>query len=122
MFFYSKRHLKAYAVLEFIALIIFVIGAFLVMQKFLTRSVSGSYKSGADTFGFGRQYSYRETLECDYDTDSGQWFNAACYEENCDCESIKVNCPKFDPDLKCDERRQEQCIVCKQDCVTAACN
>jgi len=47
---------KAIALLEYIALILFIVLAFISMQSYLKRAIAGNWRSLGDTFGFGRQY------------------------------------------------------------------
>ena len=80
--------------MEYMALIVFILGALFVFQKYIKRALSGGWKAAGDTFGHGRQYDPRwfgrageegGTLECFYSTRVDLWINERCYDLNCDC-------------------------------------
>ena len=77
--------------IEYVVLILFLLAAFLVMQKYITRSISGRWKSVGDSLGAERIYDPHRTAECAYDIwyDSG-WYNAICFEKNCECYGFKA--------------------------------
>ena len=110
---------------EYVILILFVITVILVMQKYIARSMSGHWKSVGDSFGYGRQYDPNKTLECGFDVDAvgGGWYNIACYEEKCDCNSDRVTCGK----PECIANQKKDCFDCKLlpppvGCKIAPCN
>jgi hypothetical protein len=114
---------RGHAVIEYVVLISMVVGALWVMQKYLTRSVSGRWKGSGDSFASGRQYSYQKTLECISDDETGNeyWYNAVCFDlNNGDCLSSKATCGSDE----CKNYRQANCIQRKIDCAvsTPECN
>lgn len=88
-----KKKKQAQAVLEYVVLLLFVIGAILVFQKYVARSISGRWKAVGDTFGSGRQFDPNRTAQCAYDTTyTHKWYNVVCYDDNCDaCFSQPVD-------------------------------
>lgn len=89
-----RKLLKGQALFEYVMLLIFVISAFLIFQKYIVRAMSGRWKSVGDTIGHGLLYDPTETLECatfGYVTedarfatgDPGVWYNVQCFEANC---------------------------------------
>ena len=111
----KSKNKKASAVIEYITLIVFVLSAFLVFEKYVLNAFSGKWRSLSDVFGHGRQYDPRDfgsfgeeggTLECFYDSThcrapSGSpagvyvpncgngalnlWIGTRCFEKHCDC-------------------------------------
>lgn len=70
------------ATLEYIVLAIFLLGALLVIQKYLAQAIAGRWKNVGDSFAHGRVFDAKKTLECVYDpVYNDRWYNAACYEE-----------------------------------------
>lgn len=108
--------------IEYVVLILLIMGALFVMQKYLTRNTSGRWKTAADSFGYGRQYDYRGTLECMTDGNVEDYFfyNLTCYDQNCDCESLRATCPSTM--TECKDYRKTHCTDCKHDCRVPACN
>ena len=53
--FRNKR--SGFLALEYALLIAIVVAAFLGMSGYLKRSLSGKWRSVADSFGYGRQYA-----------------------------------------------------------------
>ena len=84
---------KASSVLEYMALLVVIMAAFIVIQQYLVRAFSGKWKQAGDTFGFEQQYdprghdltTERGTRECFYAKDLGLWINTRCFRQNCDC-------------------------------------
>ena len=79
------------SLIEYMVLIILIVGAFLVFGKYIVRSFSGRWKTVGDSLGSGHLYDPQKTLECAYDTRyTFEWYNLVCYEENCitDCHTM----------------------------------
>lgn len=83
---------RASAVIEYMALVVFILAAFMVFQQYILRGFSGRWKAVGDTFSHGRQYDPRAygvqgagggTLECFHDRNSGRWVSTRCFEQNC---------------------------------------
>ena len=69
---------RAASLLEYITLIAIVAGAFLIFQKYIAQAFYGRWKSVGDSFGAGRQYDPKRTIECIYDTGKLDWVVAKC--------------------------------------------
>ena len=91
-----KKSLKGQAVFEYMILLIFIITAFLIFQKYIVRAMSGRWKSVGDTFGHGQSYDPDNTIECatfgsvDMSEDPrfatgnpGVWYEVNCFDANC---------------------------------------
>jgi len=79
------------SVIEFMVLIVLILGAFLVFQKYIVRSFAGRWKGVGDSLGSGHIYDAQRTLECAYDPKhTFEWYNLVCYEDNCieDCLTV----------------------------------
>ena len=50
---------KASSVIEYMALIVFILTAFFVFQRYILKGLSGRWQSVGDTFGHGKQYDPR---------------------------------------------------------------
>lgn len=81
---------KGQSLLEYTILIIFILIVFLAFQKYIVRGLSGRWKSSADALGYGRQYDPNKTIEC-IAFNATVWYEATCYEDNCDCQTILAN-------------------------------
>lgn len=96
MIFMKSRWKKAAATVEYIALIIFVIGALVFFSRYILRGIWGKWRQTGDAFSHGRQYDPRGfgdkgkgggTLECMFvygdnnliDCD----FSGTCISESC---------------------------------------
>ena len=69
--------------MEFTAVVLFILAAFLVFQKYIVRGVSGRWKQVGDSLGQGRIYDATKTIECAFDPQTGVWFDKKCYDANC---------------------------------------
>ena len=119
------------SMLEYMALLVFLLATFFVFQHYIVRGFYGSWKQAGDAFGQGRQYDPRPfgnlgsgggTLECFFDTmhckpDAAApektappcvrmnlWVAKDCYDKNCEC-----SLPTEDPDY------YVNCLMCIQD-------
>lgn len=73
-------------------MVIFILGAFLVFQKYIARGLSGRWKAVGDSFGQGRVFSESKTKECVYDyIYFNKWYDRDCYEASCDCQTLQAN-------------------------------
>jgi hypothetical protein len=82
--FLRKKTRRGQSLIEWTTVMIFVLTAFLIFQKYIVRGFAGRWKSVGDALGGGHIYDPRRTLECAFDpiyTD--QWYNVACYEAGC---------------------------------------
>lgn len=108
---------KAQSTLEFMVLLFFILGAFLVFQKYIVRSISGRWKTVGDSFGYGRQFDPKKTRECAYDHRFFNiWYNETCFDKNCDCLTIDVTCGT------CEANYNAMCRDCIRSCEMPECN
>lgn len=82
--FLRKKTRRGQSLIEWTTLIIFVVTAFFIFQKYIVRGFTGRWKTVGDALGGGHIYDPRLTLECAYDpTYTSRWYNAACYDAQC---------------------------------------
>ncbi|MCA9409508.1 MAG: hypothetical protein KC733_12515, partial [Candidatus Omnitrophica bacterium] len=77
---------KAQSTLEYITFIVFILGALLVFQKYIARSLVGRWKTAGDGLGSERIYDPQKSIECAFDFvqhDPGIWYDTACYKAAC---------------------------------------
>lgn len=75
---------NASSVIEYIVMILLVVGGMAVMQPFIARALNGTWKKSGETFGYGRQYQAGKTAECAYSqisADYGVWYDNNCYQQ-----------------------------------------
>jgi hypothetical protein len=86
---YKNRQEKAQSVLEHMIVIIFVVGALFVFQKYIVKGMAGRFLLASDTFSHGRRYLPGETNRCAFDFVYGthNWYDRDCFEAQCDCTS-----------------------------------
>ena len=65
---------RAVSVIEYTLLVTMLLLTFIVMQKYVVRAISGRWKQVGDSFGFGRQYDPKKTLECGYSANGDFWY------------------------------------------------
>ena len=75
-----RRRRAGQSLIEYIVLIVLVLGAFLVFQKYITRGFAGRWKVVGESLGQGRIYDPKLTTECVFDPPFGVWYNKACVE------------------------------------------
>lgn len=65
--------------IEYVTVLIIVIGAFLVMRNYIQRGIFGMWRNAGQTFAFGRQYDSQKTVDCAFDAQSNVWYDRNCY-------------------------------------------
>jgi len=109
--FLRWRKKNGQSVVEFTALIIFILAAFLVFQKYVVRSFSGRWKSVGDVIGQGRVFDPNTTTECAFDPEfTDTWFDAVCYRQNCEGSCLRASATPA------------ACTACITGCHTPLCN
>ncbi len=114
--------------IEYLVVIIFILSAFLVFQKYIVRAISGRWKTIGDSWGHGRVYDPKKTEECKFDFRfTNQWYSKACYDQrDCDCEAAigvsqwyGVVCANMANADSCSRGwvDYENCRTCVEDCV-----
>ena len=102
---FRKRNKHGQSMVEFSALMIFILMAFIVFQKYIVRGFSGRWKGVGDVLGQGRIYDPNRTTECEYYPGVG-WYNRTCYEKNC-----QASCGP-----------PSKCVDCIAECRTSICD
>lgn len=97
------------SLIEYVTLIVLILGAFLVFQKYIARGFAGRWKSVGESMGQGRIYDPRMTTECIFDSlHTNRWYDKACFDSSgCDCLSVRANAAT--------------CRDCIAGCATAKC-
>ncbi|MBI5150911.1 MAG: hypothetical protein HZA28_09130 [Candidatus Omnitrophica bacterium] len=105
-----RREKNGQSFLEYMALIMFILAAFVVFQKYLGRGFTGRWKATGEALGQGRIYDPRKTTECIFDPQhTGLWYDQSCFESSgCDCLTVRANVTT--------------CDNCIQDCASTPCN
>lgn len=86
------RLFKGQATVEYVVVLMFVLGAFLIFQKYAVRGFSGRWKGVGDSFGGGQIYDPNLTTECAVDTRyPDDWYDAKCFKQKCRSLCFGVN-------------------------------
>ena len=72
---------KAFSIIEYIILLVIIIGAFLVLRNYIQRGIYGMWGQAGQTFAFGRQYDLPKSVQCAFDEISNQWYDRNCFEQ-----------------------------------------
>ena len=87
---------KAVSIIEYTVLFIIVIGAFLVMSKYIQRGIFGNWGQSGKAFAFGRQYDAQKSVDCGFDEQSNVWYDRNCFKyKGCSFGDVSCeeNCP-----------------------------
>lgn len=93
----TVRGKKGSATIEYMTLIAFILGAFMIFQYYIVKGFGGQWKKSGDAYGFGKQYDPRlygfygdqgGTLECQFDSGRSAasrnvWYEIDCYNALC---------------------------------------
>lgn len=112
---------KSQALLEYMTLIVFILGALFVMQKYIVRGFSGRWKGVGDSLGQERLYDSNTTTSCVYDDQYHHiWYSERAFEDN-GCAQFCY----FDKELLDAAARiilEDSCKACIQRSLSAACD
>lgn len=109
----KRRKKRGQSMFEFVALIMFILAALLIFQKYIVRGLTGRWKSVGDSFGQGRIYDPNKTIECAanafFDGQEVVWYNQICFEEKCEYHCLEITkikekcekCLTLDPPTGC---------------------
>lgn len=90
----NKKRLGVSAI-EYMMLIVIIIGGLVWMQQYLQRAFQGRWKVAGDTFASGRQYA-PGTIDCSYmqiNADYGLWYDDNCYQQRAAiCKPADTSC------------------------------
>jgi hypothetical protein len=98
------RDKRAAAMIEYMMLIIIVLGGLYVFQTYISRAMNGRWKATGDSFGMGRQYQSNRTADCAYaqiDANHGVWVDSTCYQQ-----AITLCKPG---DFACEDAKKQEC-------------
>ena len=70
---------EAFSVIEYVVLVVIIIGAFVVMRNYIQRGIFALWKQDGDSLAFGRQYDSQKTIECAFDEVSNIWYDRQCF-------------------------------------------
>lgn len=119
----KRRKRKGQSLLEFIAVLMFILAIFLVFQKYIVRGFGGRWKGVGDTLGQGRIYDGRMTTECATNVFyPGQpqniWYDARCFNTYCTqyCLGMAIQNPATMAATRA------QCLACINGCSDPLCN
>lgn len=105
------KNKRGQSVLEYITLTIFILSAFFIFQKYLSRGITGRLKSVGDSFGQGRIYDPNKSYECAYDYQYwNAWYDAVCYDATCEDACLRATASAA------------ACTTCIQDCFEPRCS
>jgi len=107
---------RGQSAIEFAAIIVFLLAAFLVFQKYIARGLAGRWKSVGDSLGQGRIYDPNFTTECEFHPRIG-WFDRSCFEG---CRD-NAPCNGGPPVRSGDPLSSSNCDACVSGCTSAMC-
>ena len=104
-----RQKIIGQSLIEYVTLIVLILSAFLVFQKYIARGFSGRWKSVGESLGQGRIFDPKLTTECIYDFQyTSNWYDQACFKaDQCDCLTVRAN--------------TTTCRDCIQGCTMAEC-
>ncbi len=68
---------RAFAVLEYVMLVIIVMFGLLAFSTYIRRGLQGQYRKVGTSVSFGRQFAAHGTIDCIHD---GVWYSQACFD------------------------------------------
>lgn len=95
---------RAISTIEYMMLIMLIIGALIWMKPYMQRAIQGQGKTAGDSFGFSRQYERGQVADCAYavlPSGQGVWYDDTCYQFRA------TNC--LPGDTECENTMRQQC-------------
>jgi hypothetical protein len=103
---------KAFSIIEYVVLIVIIIGAFLVMRNLIQRGIFGMWQQAGQGFAFGRQYDPQRSVDCVFDDLSNKWYDRNCFEQAIG----NANPPCSSGGSSCEENAIQGCIGQGSEC------
>ncbi len=92
-----QRTHKGFSILEYLVVIMIIVGAMFIFKDYIIRGLTGRWKSTSDQAGFGQQYEPNDSVECAFDVEFGQcWYDTICLENkgcsygNSSCRQLAI--------------------------------
>ena len=83
---------RGVSTVEYMLVIAFILAAFAFFQKYIFRGISGKLHGVGDSYGYGRQYDPKRTIECLYDSRFfNVWYDGVC-AEGFNCLGSDIGC------------------------------
>ena len=77
----SVSNKKAVAFIEYTLIIVVILAAVLLSQKYIQRAFTGRWEQVSESFGQGRLYDPKTTTECVWSDTASKWYSEKCYDE-----------------------------------------
>ena len=81
MFTVILKNKKATSTIEYAMLIIIIMSAVLLSQRYILRGFAGRWKAAGDAFGQGKQYDPKKTVECAWSQQANAWYGPDCFDQ-----------------------------------------
>lgn len=103
-------------------LIIIIMAAILITQRYILRGFAGRWKAVGDTFGQGKQYDLNKTAECAWSQKENTWYGAGCFDLywEANYSPCLARCLSTGGRVSCDGDRWD-CGADAPDCCTGEC-
>jgi hypothetical protein len=75
------RKTKALSIIEYVVLILIILGGLYVSKDYILRGFMGHWKSAGDSFSFGRQFDPQKSVDCVFDDAMRVWYDRNCFED-----------------------------------------
>ncbi len=99
------------SLIEFLALVLFILAIFLVFQKYIVRGIAGRWKTVGDSIGDGKIYDPNKTIECAFDQQyTLAWYGQIWFENNCEGACLRSSASAA------------ACTACIEGCQTPQCD
>jgi hypothetical protein len=75
---------RGISMIEYVLLIVVVMGILFAMWPQITRAMAGRWKSSGDAMGFGRRFDSQRSTECTFAQVTpayGVWYDNNCYQQ-----------------------------------------
>ncbi len=74
------KNKKAVSTIEYALLLMIIMGAVFISQRYILRGFAGRWKAVGDTFGQGKQYDPKKTVECAWSQQFNLWYGPDCFD------------------------------------------
>jgi hypothetical protein len=103
---------RAFAVMEYLVLIIMIIMALTVFRFYIQHGMQGQMMRTGESYGFGRLFDHSDTLVCQYDDKLKLWYSEVCYQHDIrvnDCVRMQPSSINDDPSRRCFDAVKARC-------------
>lgn len=105
---------RAFAVLEYVMLVLIIAAGLVGFRVYIERGFQGQHRKAGESFGFLRQYNPGASRDCSFDPVLGIWYEMGCFNN----EILRRACKREAPGAPYDRCINDSKRACTTGCTS----